>query len=88
MRLKKWRGAQGIMVFVNGFQPDDVDGFPGPAVSVAINGVTSEQTWRTSTKGAPPLTPKQLRQLEEYVSDLSGVSPGDGFDDLLKQVEW
>ena len=87
MRLKKWRGAQGILVFANRFQPDGDDGYPGPEVDVAITG-SNGSGWVTSVKGKPPLTPKQAKQLEEDIQELVGVSPADGFNQLCKEVDW
>ena len=87
MRLKKWRGNNEILVFVNGFQPNDAEGYPGPEVNVAISGSTPEG-WVTSVKGTPSLTEPQLKQLRGEVLELTGVTAIDGFQALLKEVDW
>ena len=88
MFLRKWRGShnQKVMVFANGFTPDDANGFPGPEVNVIITG-SGPQGWIISTKGQP-LLQKQVKQLTEDVAEITGVQPADGFDMLCKNVDW
>lgn len=89
MRFKKWRGShnQKLMVFANGFEPDDAEGYPGPAIDVIVTGVDAGG-WVTSVKGKPGLDAKQLKQFNEQVFEEAGVTPSDGFDALLKQADW